>query len=351
MIRWPWQKRETRADSSYTDALVAAITANAGGQSTAFPTATAALEACSGFVGRAFTSAEVRGSDAIRDLLSPGCLGMVGRALIRRGEVVLLIRVEGGELRLLPCESHDIDGGPDPAGWSYRCTVGGPERTLTYNGVPAESVIHVRYAVDVERPWRGYGPLGVAQLAGRLSAETSAALADEAGMPRGALLPTPLPGDSEQLALAKADVRGLKGQIGFVESMNRLAAGGAGPSRDWVPNRIGAEPPASLVALHQQAFNEVVSACGLSPTLFSMQGDGTAQRESFRRALHATIAPLGRIVQSELSRKMEVPVELDFSGLFAADVQGRARAWRSLVGNEAALDPMVAARLVGLETD
>ena len=57
---WPFGKTETRADSSYTDALVAAITANARGQNTAFPTATAALEACAGFVSRAFASAEVK---------------------------------------------------------------------------------------------------------------------------------------------------------------------------------------------------------------------------------------------------------------------------------------------------
>ena len=48
---------ETRADSSYTDALVAAITANASGETTAFPTATAALEACAGLVARAFAGA------------------------------------------------------------------------------------------------------------------------------------------------------------------------------------------------------------------------------------------------------------------------------------------------------
>ena len=48
-IRWPGQRAletrvaelEHRADSSYTDALVAAITANAGGETTAFPTSTA----------------------------------------------------------------------------------------------------------------------------------------------------------------------------------------------------------------------------------------------------------------------------------------------------------------------
>ena len=57
-MRFPWQpKLETRADSSYTDALIAAITANASGQTTAFASAVGALEAASGLVGRAFASA------------------------------------------------------------------------------------------------------------------------------------------------------------------------------------------------------------------------------------------------------------------------------------------------------
>lgn len=34
---WPFGKMETRADSSYTDALIAAITANAGGQANGVP--------------------------------------------------------------------------------------------------------------------------------------------------------------------------------------------------------------------------------------------------------------------------------------------------------------------------
>ena len=73
-MRWPWQPREDRADSSYTDALVQAITANAGGQTTAFPTATAALEAAAGVVGRAFAAAEVKAPTAMLRALDPACL-------------------------------------------------------------------------------------------------------------------------------------------------------------------------------------------------------------------------------------------------------------------------------------
>ena len=63
-MRWPWQRRETRADSSYTDALVQVLLAQATGETTAFPGATAALEACAGLVGRAFASARGRAHSA-----------------------------------------------------------------------------------------------------------------------------------------------------------------------------------------------------------------------------------------------------------------------------------------------
>ena len=87
-MKWPWQSNlETRADSSYTDALVAAITANAKGQTTAFPAAIGALEAAAGLVGRAFASAVVETeSSAVMRSLTPGCLALIGRSLIRRGE-------------------------------------------------------------------------------------------------------------------------------------------------------------------------------------------------------------------------------------------------------------------------
>ena len=95
-------RTEKRADSSYTDALVAAITANAGGQTTAFPTATSSLEACAGLVGRAFASAEVIGPDYAMDALSPDVMALIGRSLIRRGEILFDIDVINGMLRTHP---------------------------------------------------------------------------------------------------------------------------------------------------------------------------------------------------------------------------------------------------------
>ena len=67
-----WFKRGLeKRDSSYTDALVAAITLGASGKASAFPTATAALEACVGFVGRAFAGAAVERCQRCRPLVGP----------------------------------------------------------------------------------------------------------------------------------------------------------------------------------------------------------------------------------------------------------------------------------------
>ena len=62
------------------------------------------------------------------------------------------------------------------------------------------------------------------------------------------------------------------------------------PQRDWQPSRIGANPPAPLVDLHQTASREVLAAVGVNPALFSA-GDGTAAREAWRQLLFGGVAP------------------------------------------------------------
>ena len=52
-------------------------------------------------------------------------------------KLVFLIDTSSGNLRLLPAETHDVEGGPFPEEWEYRLTLGGPSRTVTYDYVPA----------------------------------------------------------------------------------------------------------------------------------------------------------------------------------------------------------------------
>ncbi len=344
-MRWPWQARETRAGSGYTSALIEVLAGQASGAAIT-STASSALEAATGVVGRAFAAAQVEAPDAMRGALSPACMALIGRSLIRRGEIVFVIVVVDGKVKLLPASSHDVYGGADPDQWVYRVTASGPGELHTFNDLPASGVVHIAYAVDPETPWRGVGPLQVARMAGRLSAETAAALADESSGPRGSLLPLPVPGDDPTIELLKGDLKKLKGQLATVETQQSMAPGAAGTNDGWIARRIGADPPAALVQLHEIATREVLAACGVPPVLFSSNPNGTAGREAWRQLLFATVAPLGRLVVAELAAKLEADVALDWDELRASDVASRARAFQSMVS--AGMDPGKAAGLSGL---
>ena len=345
-MRWPW-KRETR-DSSYTDTLIQTIVSQASGATLAKPAATGALEASASIVARCFAAADVAGPDQFVAALGPSTLSLIGRSLIRQGEIVFAIEVINGRVVLLPAASWDIHGEHDPASWRYRLTLGGPSRLTTLEPVPSEGMVHVRLQSDPEQPWRGVSPLSSAAIAGRLSAETMQALADEASGPRGMLLPTPVDGADPTITALKADLRGLRGKVALVESTSAGWAGDGAqtkPKGDWEARRIGAAPSSPLIEQADLASREVYAACGI-PLSIVAESEGTGQREGFRRLMHATITPLARIVSEELSNKFETPISLSFDGLFAADLAGRARAFQSLVGG--GMDVAKAAALAGL---
>ena len=85
MRLWPFGRGLETRDDSYTDALIAAITSRASGATLALPTTTAALEACSGLVGRSFAACEVSARPVVSDALKPDSMALIGRSLIRRG--------------------------------------------------------------------------------------------------------------------------------------------------------------------------------------------------------------------------------------------------------------------------
>ena len=345
-MRWPWQTE--KRESSYTDSIIALIAEQASGATLAKPAATGALEAAASLVARCFSAADVSGPDQFVAALGPSTLSMIGRSLIRQGECLFAIEVRDGRVVLLPAASWDIAGDHDPSSWTYRLTLGGPSRFTTLEPVPSEGMVHIRLQSDFEQPWRGVSPLKSAAIAGRLSAETAQALADEVAGPRGMLLPIPVPGDDPTVANLKADIRKLRGKVALVESTSSgWAADGAQqrPRGDWESRRIGAAPSAPLIEQADLASREVYAACGI-PLSVVTEAEGTGQREGYRRLMHSTIAPLGRIVSEELSAKFETDISLGFDSLYSADLAGRARAFQSLVGG--GMDVSKAAGLAGL---
>ena len=350
-MRWPFTKRtETRSSGGgYEDQILAAFEGAA--TSPAKAGATAAVEAAASLAGRCLASARVTG--APDNCVGPAELQQMGRALVRRGQTVWRIAVDPeGMVRLALVGHWDHYGLADPATWTMRLSEYGPSGTATRT-IPWAGVVDVKLQVDRVRPWWGVSPLAAAHEAGRLSAEVVSALADGESGPRGAVLPMSVDGQDPSVTALRKDLGSLRGKLAMVESVRSVHTGspGSAPQDDWKPRRLGNSAPEAEVQLLARAFVEVLSACGVPPALFSERSDGTAQRESFRRYLHSTLDSTAKVIAAELSTKLGTEVDIDLSAIHAADVQGRARAWRSLVGKDATMTPEAAAMLVGLETN
>ena len=343
-LQWPFSLE--KRDDSYTDTLIALIQQRANNGPTPTSAATGALEAASGLVSRAFMTAEVSGSSEVQRVLTPECLGIVGRALIRHGQIVFMIRTSRGSLELLPAQTHDVTGKPERDEWEYRLTIGGPSETDTFENVPYSSEIHAKYAVDAAHPWRGLSPLDIAGLAGRLSAETMAALADESSMPRGAFLLLPVDGEDATVAAMQADIKRSKGAILTVEGGD-FDNPGDKRMADYAVKRFGAMPPDALVKLAEIATAEVLAACGVNPALVS-DTQGTAMREGYRQFLFGLVSPLGRMFAAELSEKLDDEITLDWTELRASDITGRARAFSTF--RQGGMDLTSAADQAGLDS-
>ena len=193
-MKLPWTRHtEDYADASYTDALVAALIRQVKGKTAgaSLTSETGALESAAGLVGRAFAAAGIEGDPAYTSALTPQLMEMIGRGLVRRGDLVFYLDTTAG-LQLLPAQTHSIDGEPLPSSWTYDITLAGPGRLRTLRPVEASGVCHFRYGCDVETPWRGNAPLGVARAVGDLLAETATYAHTGIGQASGRIL-----GDAE----------------------------------------------------------------------------------------------------------------------------------------------------------
>ena len=274
-------------------------------------------------------AAEISGPDTLIQALTPDCLELVGRSLMRHGECVFLIDTTGGMLRLIPVATHDVEGGPLPDSWEYRLTVAGPSQMLTYTNVPYASVLHFRYAVDSARPWRGNSLLDVATLTGKLSAETLRALSEEASGPVGRMLGIPKDGHDDTVSNLKGDIKDAKGRTLLLENGDWDNVGGG--SVDLASKRFGAEPPTPLIEQADLASREVIAACGFNGALWNGT-QAAAVREAWRLALFGVLSPLGKKVEAELTLKLDDGISISWQELRASDLSGRARAFQSMVG-------------------
>ena len=357
-MKWPWSKREPEQRSTaqgYTAALTAAFATGATeGVSDTAPLATAALEAAAGLYARCMAAALVTGADDVADALTPPVLALIARNLLRRGEDHHRIYVRGGRLVLEPVGFAYAHGnGPDPMRWTYNATLYGPTDSR-HEWVPAASMLHTRYSVDASRPWLGVPPWSWAASTSKAIAALDRMVANEAAAPHGTVLGMPESpqvdeaGDVRPLDAFRADLYKAKGRTLITErGSNSDAQGPTGSRTTGIERTQFGLDRETIDPLRTATGRDVLGACGVPPTLFVANSDGTAQRESYRRFLHTALRPMAKIIEAELRAKLDAPgLVLDLSPLAAADVAGRARAVKAMI--EAGIDPEDAARETGV---
>ena len=333
--------RETRETQPFTDAIVNALVQQASTGAAASTTATAAVESAAGLLGRAFAGAKVSPDNEITRGLTPSVLNTIGRDMTRRGESLWVIGVSEGAVSLHPVGAWDVRGDPvghgrGEAGWYYRLDLFGPSSNVT-RYLPASSVLHFRHSIDVARPWQGLSPIAWAAVTAKLQAESERSLGDEMTTPVAQLIAVPHDGGDgeagDELAMLKKDIGSARGRALLLETVAAGWADGASaaPNKDWVANRLGPSPPTAVNTARRESMAAILAALGTPPDLMDPDSSGTAQREAYRRWYASTAQPIARIVEHELTAKLETPVTLDLSSLYAHDLVGRAAAFQRLV--------------------
>ena len=339
----PFARKEVRA--SYTDAIVAGLLRQAGGSPIGSASETAAAEAAVGLWASAFAAARLEPSVPALD---PFTLSRIARDLVVSGESLHVIDVEGGGLKLLPVGDHDVSGrSPDPATWTYRCELHGPDGGTTRT-LPAAGVVHCKYSVDPARPWQGVGPLKRAGLDASLLSAVVTRLGEEAGAPVAHVIPSPVGGASDSTASLREDLKAAKGGVVLAETQLGGYGDKAGaPASDFAVKRIGADPPDVLRALASETGERLQEALGIPSALLIGTSAGIARREALRMWVACRVAPLGRIVAAELADKLDLPgLTLDFAPLAGSDLVGRAASAKRMV--EAGMPAEKAFALSGL---
>jgi len=342
-MRWPW-RREARAEpaqgirSERTErAYQAGAIVNPWGAFPAtFPAGVAAVEACVLAYRRALEAAELDGPAWAVDAVRP-VLGDIADDAIRTGEYLGFLAFESGRLRLDPARIAFIDGArPDPLSWRYDLTVETPTSTLSRRVMGTE-VVHVTWATERGRPWRGVSPMHRSSRTRNLLDGIERAMALEARSVNARLLKmvqgTLLPPRGESEWSLQADV-----SDGAVVEMPPVYEG-------IIEMRPKLDGP--MVEAHLTVTRLIAAAHGVPVQLvLPSQADGTAQRESYRRWYVSSLRPFARRIEGELRRKVHPTIRIELEALRAMDMQGSARALKSLT--DAGMDVAQASAVVGL---
>ena len=336
--------------SPNVDLSLSGLTDYYGGLTDAFPAQqTAAAVFAMSMVSRAFASAEVRPATFAQTLSAP-VRAMIGLELLLRGEFLAEIDLAAsGRIILYPGYGKVASGTHRPDTWRYELKLAQPgddTEPITRN-VAANGVVHVRDGADVLAPWKGYSRLQRMGVASQALADIEGRLGHDARTRVMHIIPVPDGIPAARVTDVGNSLRASRGNVKLVETttggwgQGRLAA----PSRDWEPRRVGPEIPQQNTMFRDSTAAQIIAAMGVPQQL--QYGAAGEMREGYRQLQTIEIEPLARLVEAELSEKLETDIRFTFDRLAAIDINARARAFQGFINGGLTLE--AALSLVGLE--
>ena len=336
--------------SPNVDLSLPGLTDYYGGLTDAFPAQqTAAAVFAMSMVSRAFASAEVRPASMATTLSAP-VRAMIGLELLLRGEFLAEIDVSpSAQIILYPGYGKVVNGDHRPHTWRYELKLAQPgdaAEPLTRN-IAASGVVHVRDGADVLAPWKGYSRLARMGVPSQALADIEGRLGHDARTRVMHIIPVPDGTPAARVSDVGNSLRQSRGNVKLVETtaggwgQGRLAA----PSRDWEPRRVGPDIPQQNTMFRDSTAREIIAAMGVPQQL--QYGAAGEMREGYRQLQTIEIEPLARLVEAELSEKLEADIRFTFDRLAAIDINARARAFQGFITGGLTLE--AALSLVGLE--
>ena len=327
------RKKESRAIDA-TDAVIERLLARAAGL-TSDPQSLGVSQAAAAIYARCFAAAAIEpgGNDGVFTDLD-----CVIRSLVLRGESVC---IESNGV-LIPAASWTVTGASvEPNNWLYDVSLAVPAGLRTTKRQGSE-LLHFRAGCKPGTPWRGRSPIETAEATADTACLVEDAAAETARLPISNIVGWD--------TISRTDKTIADDKLGkLMAAFDRRLKTVIRPLTAHTPNigrldMLRVDPSAGLNELRRDTNSDLADALGVRGLLGD--AEGTAQRESFRQFLFASLEPMARLIEREVMQKIGLDIRFNFDALAAADLTSRGRALKQLVDAGMTLDDALAS--VGL---